>query len=321
MPDKPNKGILDRSIFRTQIGESFAAQIALLEQIVNYGTNLIPRCFNSSDRGVPVIVVILSFLKHAVTSLDSISILSLEGAALSCFPHIRSLFEIDLYLRWILQEDYERRGTAYFVWNIRKKRYWLRCYLEGTPENSANTLHMEGSAGEHIVIPHTQEEIQNAIDHETARLSSPEVAEVNDLFEPFMAPSGKDVEWYKPFGVNSIRDMAVRLGDEGMYKVFYANYSQATHGLSMEHQLHFNAKKGEVIFDHIRTLQSIDQIFRMTFTYGFKIYRTVLERYRLGELEAFTRKYVTEWKEPSSSIPKVTKEGSTFTITPAQPTG
>ena len=67
-----------------------------------------------------------------------------------------------------------------------------------------------------------------------------------------MASSGKDVKWYRPFGVNSIRDMAVRLGDEGMYKVFYAQYSQATHGLSLEQQLHFNVPHSEVVFDHIR---------------------------------------------------------------------
>lgn len=261
----------------------------------------------------------LSFLKHGVTSLDAINLLAKEGAALSCFPHIRSLFEIDLYLRWIFQEDYERRGTAYFVWNLREKRYWLRCYLEGTSEYAANVDHMRGSPGEHTEIPHTQEEIQNAIAHETARLALPEVAEVNNMFEQRVSNSGKDVEWYKPFGATSIRDMAVRLGDEGMYKVFYAQYSQATHGLSIEHQLHFNASEGKVIFDHIRTLQSIDEVFRMTLTYAFKIYRLVLGQYRPGELDAFNAKYVSEWRDSFCSIPKITKNGSTFTITPAEP--
>ena len=269
MPDAADDGILDRLLFRTQIGESFADQIALLEQVVNYGTTLIPRCFYSSDRGVADTVAIPSFLKHAVTSLDAISILSREGAALSCFPHIRSLFEIDMYLRWIFKEDYERRGTAYFVWNIRKKRYWLRCYLEGIPEYAAHANHMVGLPGGNIVIPHTQEEIQKGIDHENGRLAHPEVKDVNDLFESLMASSGKDVEWYKPFGVNSIRDMAMCLGDEGMYKVFYEQYSQATHGLSIEHQIHSNASHGEVIFDHVRTLQSIDGIFCWTLNFAF----------------------------------------------------
>jgi len=315
MIDKANNGILDRPLFYVQIKETFSEQIALLEQLVNYGTNLVPRCFNSSDRKIPDIVVLLSFMKHAVTSLDAISILSREGATLSCFPHIRSLFEIELYLRWIFQEDYARRGTAYFVWNIRKKRYWSRCYLDGTPEQAAHTAHMQGALFGDIVIPYDQEEIKTAVDHETTRLSSPELAAVNDLFESRMAASGKDVEWYKPFGVNSIRDMAIGLGDEGAYKVFYAKYSQLTHGQSFEQQLHFDTAHSVVVFDHIRTLQSIDEVFQMTLSFAFKIYRTVLENYRPSEINAFNRKYVEEWQKAFRSIPKVTKKGSTFTIT------
>ena len=93
MPDEPHDAILDRTLFRVQIADSFAPQINLLEQLVNYGTNLLPRCFVSSDRGIPDTVAILGFLKHAVTSLDAIHILSKEGATLACFPHIRSFLK------------------------------------------------------------------------------------------------------------------------------------------------------------------------------------------------------------------------------------
>lgn len=319
MTDKANDGILDRSLFRVQIKEAFSEQINLLEQIVNYGTNLVPRCYNSSDRKIKDIVAVLSFLKHAVTSLDAISILSREGSTLSCFPHIRSLFEIDLYLRWIFQKNYDRRGTAYFVWNIRRKRYWARCYLNGTAEQTAHSAHMEGALLENVSVPYNQKEIQKVVDHETARLSNPELASVNDLFESRMAHSGKDVEWYKPFGVNSIRDMAKQLGDEGTYKVFYTKYSQLTHGQSFEQQLHFDTANSVVVFDHIRTLQSIDEVFQMTLSFAFGIFRTVLEKYRPDELNAFNRKYMEEWQKPFMSIPKITKDGSTFSITQPKP--
>ena len=120
MPDSPHTAILDRNIFRFQIEESFASQLEVLEQMVNYGTNLIPRCFDSSEKKLPDIVCIGSFLKHAVGSLDAIHILVREGATTACLPHIRSVFEINLYLEWIFQADYEARGLAYYVWNLRK---------------------------------------------------------------------------------------------------------------------------------------------------------------------------------------------------------
>lgn len=314
MPDDAHDAMLDRNLFRVQIAESFAPQIELLEQLVNYGTNLPIRCFNSSKRGIPDTVAILGFLKHAVTSLDAVHILSKEGATLACFPHIRSIFEIDWYLRWIFSGDYENRATAYFVWNIRKKRYWLRCYLQGTPEYAANASHMQGAPGGPPSIPHSQQQIQAAIDIENNKLSCPETLYVNSLFDNHVSRSGKDVEWYRPFGVNSIRDMAISLGDEATYKVFYSQYSQATHGLSLDQQMHFNSADREVVFDHIRTLDNIDQVFQMASSYILRVFRHSINFYRSGEIEAFNRRYIAEWREPFQSIPKVSKKGSTFTI-------
>ena len=226
------------------------------------------------------------------------------------------VFEIDLYLKWIFATDYEKRATAYFVWNIRRKRYWLRCFLQGTQEYSANLAHMQDAPGGIPQIPHTQQEIQAAIAQEDGKLNCPETAHVNSLFDLHVTKAGKDAEWYRPSGVSSIRDMAARLGEEAMYKVFYAQYSQATHGLSLDHQLHFNAANRELIFDHIRTLNALDQVFQMTFTYAMRVFRLSLARFRPGELDAFSRKYRQEWKAPARSIPRVVKSGSTFTITP-----
>jgi hypothetical protein len=228
--------------------------------------------------------------------------------------HVRSLFEIDLYLRWIFKENYTNRATAYFVWSLRRKRYWLRSYLEGTPEYSANIAHMAGSHGEDITIPFSQEEIQSAIAKEDSRLALPEIAEVNRLFNDHMSRSGKDVEWYRPFGPTSIREMAIHLGDEGHYKVFYSQLSRATHGLTLENQFQFDAAKKEVIFDHIRTLDSLDFVLQLTFTYAIRIYKHSLEHFRYGELDAFSRKYIAEWRAATTSVPKVNKDAGSFTV-------
>ena len=261
-------------------------------------------------------VVIASFLKHAVTSLDAISILSCEGATLSCYPHIRSLFEIHLYMRWIFQQDYETRGSAYYVWDIRRKRYWLRCYLNGTPEYTANAQHMAGTPGADGSIPHSQAELQAAVDHEDNRLNSAEFTSINAQFEQRISPSRKDVEWYKPFGASSLRDMAISLGDEGAYKVFYTQYSRATHGLSFEHQVDVNAGEGEIVFSHLRTLKSLDEVYRMTFNFAIQIFRTTLDRYRPGEMDAFNLKYETEWRDGFLSIPTVESRNGSLVITP-----
>jgi hypothetical protein len=316
MPDDAHNGILDRNLFRELIRVPFGPQMELLDQLVNYGTNLIPRCYESSVKGIPDAVTIGSFLKHAVTVLDAISILAKEGATWSCLPHLRSLFEIDLYLRWVFKEDFERRTTAYFVWELRRKRYWLRCYLHGTPEQLAHTEHMKGSLGENIAPPHSQAELAKAIAHEDKRLDAVEVAAINSMFDRMAKNSGNDLEWFAPFGPRSIRALAESLGEGGNYKVFYSHFSNVSHGLSFPQQLHFKASERQLIFDHIRTVDSLDQVLRLTFTFTIKIYREVLAHYRHGELDAFSRKYSGEWSSAIHSIPKVQKESNKFTITP-----
>ncbi len=89
-----------------------------------------------------------------------------------------------------------------------------------------------------------------------------------------------------------------------------------SHGLSLEHQLHFVATERGVVYDHIRTLNSLDQVLRIAIPLITETYRQVLKKYRPGELTNFSRKYINEWRVPFHNIPKVEKKGSTFTVTP-----
>ncbi|WPJ97808.1 DUF5677 domain-containing protein [Coraliomargarita algicola] len=315
MPDTPHKSILDRSIFRLQIEESFAPQLKLLEQMVNYGTNLVPRCFDSSDKQLPDIVCIGSFLKHAVSALDAIHILVQEGATTACQAHIRSIFEINLYIEWICQEDYEKRGVAYFVWNIRKKRYWNRCALEGTAEHKAHQQHMKGMDTSRTSKRFDQAELWNAVNQDDKRLQHPELATVNDMFEQRMKKSGKDVEWYVPFGVSGLRDIAIKLNKEAVYKVFFGKLSEATHGQTLEQQLYFSDTTGVMHFDHIRTLARVDDVFKLTFLQVMDLYSQTLRRYRPDEEKAFYHKYQNEWRDAYWRVPKVSKQNGTYHIT------
>ena len=325
MPENPHTGLLDRTLFRQQIAETFAEQLLLLEQLVNYGTNLIVRSFESSEKDIPEVVVILSFLKHAVTSLDAIHILAKEGSTLACQPHMRSLMEINLYLKWIFMKDYQRRGTAYRVWEIRRQRYWYRCYLDGTREQKANMQHMKGELTEGLEPPLTQEQLREFIEEEDAKPQTPELREVNELFNEKVSKSGKDRDWYVPFGVSDLRTMAVEVdknigvGEEGMYKLLYSHYSNTVHGLSMDHQWHFDEALGQVIFDHIRTVESLDEVFQMAFSYTFMLYRKILNEYRPGEIGAYNRRYVAEWRDASINIPKVEITDTGFTIAKKKP--
>ena len=63
MKEEPHKAILDRDLYSAFIKENFSDSLELLEELVNYGSNLIPRCFESSDKKLKDIVIVINFLK------------------------------------------------------------------------------------------------------------------------------------------------------------------------------------------------------------------------------------------------------------------
>ncbi len=50
MSEEPHKILLDRDLYSVIIREYFADTLSLLEELVNYGSNLIPRCYQSSEK-------------------------------------------------------------------------------------------------------------------------------------------------------------------------------------------------------------------------------------------------------------------------------
>ena len=309
--ETPHRYLLDRDHYSVVVKEQFAGSLSLLEELVDFGSNLIPRCFESSEKKLHDVVILLNFLKQGVALLDSVQILAPQGATTPCFLALRSLFEISVYLKGVFQKETEKRGTLPFVWNLRKKLYWTRCVKPGTPEHEAHKQHMaETTAGP---IPRGLDPA--LVDAEIAllnsKLSTPECAAINAEFDN-IKKGGKDKEWYCPGGVNNLREMAKAVGKEGEYKVFFGHFSGVTHGVALDKQISFS--KEQVVYEPIRNLTEMDQIFRCALNLAVEIYRTTLHHYRYGELESYDRKYVNEWRNRFLSVKAVEYKHGTYTI-------
>jgi hypothetical protein len=312
MATDPHRILLDRDLPSVLIKENFADSLGLLEELVNYGSNLIPRCFISSEKKIPDIVVVLNFLKQGVSLMDSIHILVARGATVACLILLRSLFEISIYLDWIFQKDSERRGTLYFVWDLRKKLYWARSMRKGTSEHEAHKIHMIGAPIGAVMPGLDESSIDKTIETLRKLCALPECTGVDSEFESYKNGL-RDRDWYVPGGVNNFREMAKAVKREGEYKVFYSSFSAHTHGLSLDHQVAFPGD-GKVNIEPIRNLNEIDTIFRNTFNFGINIYRTVLTRYRHGELANFDRKYTNEWRKRFLSVKQIKRKDGGYTI-------
>jgi hypothetical protein len=286
--------ILDRETAPGQIQENFAETMMLIREVVNYGTNLIPRSFISSNRTDIDIVIIGALLKHVVTMLDAIEILISQGSIFAAHVQVRSLFETRLYLKWILENDTERRARQFYVWHHRHVAIWAKRSIPGTPEHKRFHLVCDGVLDSDKNNEVEKEALQQLNEIENL-LADPKYVEITKEFDRRKKPNRDyDVWWYQPWGPNNIADMAGKMGLSGEYIIFYDIFSRATH--CQEFRSHVAIGNNVLNFKQIRYLEGIDTLVRLSLSYSFDVYHMILTRYRTEELENYKRKYITEWQ-------------------------
>lgn len=306
LPDRPFKGILDRQESAKHVKEHFQETVALLREIIDYGTHLIPRCYTTAEKkDLPAAIVLGTLLKHAIAMLDAIEILVSQGVVFSAYLPARGLFETYLFVHWILKEDTERRVKQYYVWHLRQELKWAKRGVVGSQDQED----FFSAVGEFAKvfsedIKSKQTDIQKQIESIEKLLNSDEYKELNQDFERLKSKkTGLDVDWFRPEGPSTRYKMARDLGLGAQYTVFYNQYSEVMHATATKEHIRFEDET--LTFIPIRNLEGIKTLLQPVITYTLAIYRAVLTHFRPGELGNFARKYAAEWRQRFFSIKKV----------------
>ena len=306
---KPLDTIIDRAGPVDLVDEHFGDQIRLLRDVVNYGSNLIPRCFEASRKDVPAVIILATLLKQVVVMVDGIEIQLTQAAVLSSHVTTRALYEAQLYIHWMLKSDTESRARHYYVWNLRRRRKWANRIIPGTQEHasfghalSQLSAFQSGDPSDQQHVQQLSQFAQQDVADIDQLLNSNAYAAVNSAFDSFWNRPF-DPSWHAPAGVRSIRSMADDLGLLHEYEVFYDNLSTLSHASYFKS--HVAVEGDQLTFEPIRHLESIDLILRLTLSMSFRVFRTVLSHYRAGEVENFDRKYSAEWQSAFTSITSV----------------
>lgn len=311
MREEPNKLLLDRELYQELIQEPFAGKLSLLEELVNYGTNLVPRCFVSSSKKLPDVVITICLLKQAVTILDSIHVLAAKCATTPCFICLRSLLEVDIGLRWILKEETERRAILYFVWELRKQLHLTRSLKKGTPEHNFDQQLKKDSQFVPELSGVDKKLIDKQISQLKRKLASSECRSVNTEFDQ-KKKGLRDKKWYVLGGGDSIKRMAKQVRRASVYQHLYAPFSDIVHGQVLDEQVSF--ENGKVVFEPIRNPLGLDNVFEVTLCLAIDLYRTVLDHYRPSELANFDMKYTRQWQVRFMSEINVKQENGSYNI-------
>jgi hypothetical protein len=104
--------------------------------------------------------------------------------------------------------------------------------------------------------------------------------------------------------MKSLKELAKDCGKLSQYQTFYASWSETTHGTAYGPHVQFDAN-GTVHFEALRKLTKFPELIRTSVAFAFNAYRLVLNEYRDGELPAYGRKYIENWKKAFMEIPRV----------------
>lgn len=305
MPEIPHPGILDRDDAVTLVREHFSEQVLMVKDLADYGTNLILRTFNSSDKGLSDVVVCGVLLKHVVAMVDAAQVLVDQGAVMAAFLQARSAYEASIFADWICFSDSERKARCYLVANYRAERLWARRIIKGTSEEIAFTpLARNLGLDIHARRPTIEADAAKHLEEVNRVLQQPALSEIDAEFSARARRNrGIDPEWYKLAGANSIRQVAKQVGRGPEYSFFYSRGSDATHATS--YKLHLQFRSDSMRFKTIRNLEHVNELLNFLVATVLHTYQGVLRRYRPAELEAFGRTYASNWRQPFLTIKRV----------------
>src|SRR6185437_6967204 len=91
--EQAHPAIMDRETINADAEQHLKPWLDVISDMVNYGTNLIIRCVNSSDRKTKDRIVLTILLRQAVAMLDGIEVLLSQGCTHVANLQVRALFE------------------------------------------------------------------------------------------------------------------------------------------------------------------------------------------------------------------------------------
>jgi Family of unknown function (DUF5677) len=257
--EEPNAKLLRREEARANAEEHFGEALAALRDMVGYGTHLVIRTYNDSDKGHVPMVVVGVLLKQVVAMLDAVDILMREGHSYPALLQVRAAFEASLYVDWILQTDSENRAKHYIVGNLRDEAEWAKRAIPGTTEKVTFDAAM-GSVLNHPDPVKLEADARAHLAQVQGILARPEFQSIDATFTTMRANNPFDPAWYKVLGVRTVRRVADAVGRLKEYEVIYGRGSDAMHsGLYKDH---IRFKTGSFTMRPLRHLSDANNVFR-----------------------------------------------------------
>lgn len=299
MPIKePLETILDPNMSRVLARETIQIASPLLRELVNDATHVFARCVGSSIRKEGEDIPVLFSYLHIIEMTDAIEVLVSQACAVPIIPCLRSSFEALLSMKYILQEDYTRRSSAYTVTHAHRRIHDYELLDPDTQRGHEFLESLQKDEARQYMVSETpnalQKRAKEAIQNLRHLISKDANNETELEYQQLKKKSHKRLEWYRLFnGPSSLRELASRLNYRARYDLLYRWWSNIAHASDLSRFI-TKTKGGK---GAIRPLRSVDELAQLA---GFAAWimleakTMVLEKFRPEEGSRIAEWYVRE---------------------------
>jgi hypothetical protein len=294
MPNQALEKILNRDLSRVNAKHLIDRDCPLLDEIVNYGTNLYMRVTHGmpdilSASGVPLLIYL-----NVLEMTDATSELLRESIVTPAIPVIRTTFESTLALEYIFQADTENRAHAWLVGYLTEQIEWTNMVLGAEKGGQQFQQAMKtDSVAANISLAFLEPLAKKQKADFEAALTKPElaaaVAERNKLAAKKPYPN-----WHTSFGgPTTLRQLAKALDREAQYFVLYKFFSGVSHAQNLRRFLS-RKHSADPLVRMIRDSSEFEQLARAAMNDAVRCTRIISNAHR--EAQQFATWYAAEIK-------------------------
>ena len=212
--------------------ESLTALSVLIDNAINFGTNLLKWELEKGQKGDEHIVPIL-FFRNILSVADGISILIKNSSIDNSKSLVRVLIESIFSLEYLLQENTENRSLAYFVWNAHKDLKFIEQinFATKTGKQFKSNIAKDKFAKD-IEIEYLPE-FDNGKKNAEELLKLPDYVGVEIEYQRTLVKS-KKLNWFTLYdGPQDFEQLSAKINLNSFYQLHYRYYSKNIHSTSV----------------------------------------------------------------------------------------
>ena len=202
----------------------------LIDEFVNFGTQVFKWVIEES-RGTDEQMPLLMFFRDMLEKVDSISILVRHSSIDPSKVLLRSIFELNLYISYLLEKNSKDRGMSFLVWDaIRQKQLNLNFNIEGPEFNRIRKILEQDILISDPNFLNELSSVKHIIESLNSLLNREEYKRVVKEYERTKRKDNTNPAWYHLFkGPKNIKELAINLKLPFLYEILYRKWSGSVH--------------------------------------------------------------------------------------------